>query len=139
MDFEPKTIEEQIECLARLTGASASFISQVKELFVRKGISLHSEAAPYVRALEEAFRREERIRINSWKARQNVSQLNRHFSKLGEAYVRKVEGRTKEKRSASGSTGRKPRAVSIPGDHRTYITKTQHEDGPIVPGPSEIQ
>ena len=31
------------------------------------------------------------------------------------------------------------RAVTIRGDHRTYITRPQTEELPMVPGPKEVQ
>jgi hypothetical protein len=137
MDFEPKSIDEQIECLARLTGASASFVTQVKELFTRKGIPLESAATPYVKALEEAFRREESIRTTSWRARQSISKLNRHFSKLGEAYVKRVSGTGA---GAGAPAKRAPaRTVTVYADHRALITGLQREVPPTVPGPDELQ
>ena len=139
MDFEPTSIEEHIDCLARMTSASDSFITQVKELFLRKGIALDSEATPYLRALDEAFRREESIRTSSWRARQSMTQMQRHFTKLGEAYVKRVRDRHRDRGAANPADKRSSRAVSIPGDHRSYITRVQREDGPLVPGPEEIQ
>ena len=69
MTFEPKSIADHIDCLARLTGAPRSFVLQVKDLFGRKGISLETDASPYLAALEEAFRREESIRTSARRAR----------------------------------------------------------------------
>ena len=62
MQFEPKSIADQIQALAQLTGAPESFIAQVRALFERKGISLLTDSAPYINALEHAFRREHSIR-----------------------------------------------------------------------------
>ena len=65
MNFQPKSICDHIECLSRLTGAPDAFITQVKALFAKKGISLNADASPYLKALEEAFRREESIRATT--------------------------------------------------------------------------
>jgi hypothetical protein len=62
MSGEPRTIDDHILCLARLTGASETFVCEVRALFVRRGISLEANAAPYLSALEDAFLREERTR-----------------------------------------------------------------------------
>jgi hypothetical protein len=62
MPGEPRTIDDHILCLARLTGASETFVCEVRALFIRRGIALDSNAAPYLAALEDAFLREERTR-----------------------------------------------------------------------------
>ena len=82
MSYEPKSIEQQIDCLARLTGAPESFVNQVRQLFNSKGISLDDDAEPFVPALEEAFRREESIRCSTHRARQNLSKLQESFRKI---------------------------------------------------------
>jgi len=148
MNYEPKTIAEQIECLARLTGAPQSFICQVKELFTRKGITLDSSATPYLKALEEAFQREESIRASSRQARQSVARIHDNMERLGKTYVRQVEHLKKVRSSLQEQAGRlreqhqarrsRP-PVEIEGDHRSFITPTQREDLPMVPGPKEEQ
>jgi len=65
MSWDPRTIDEQILCLARLTGASDAFVVEVRALFVRRGIALNSDSAPYLSALEDAFLREERTRARA--------------------------------------------------------------------------
>ena len=91
MTYEPKTIDEHIECLARLTGAPATFIEQVRSLFVGKGISLKSEAQPFLGALDEAFRREENVRLNAAKAQQGFTQLQQNFNRFGKSYTSQVQ------------------------------------------------
>jgi len=151
MEFEPKSVAEQIECLARLTGASDAFAGQVRALFSKKGISLESDATPYVSALEEAFRREASIRSNAERARESITKLHSNFNKIGAAYVKQVEQLRKiqsglrdqtrtSMRNASRGKGKKDvRPVTIRGDHRTYITRPQTEELPMVPGPKEVQ
>jgi len=62
MTWDSRTIDDQILCLARLTGASDTFVGEVRALFVRRGISLDSAVTPFLAALEDAFLREERMR-----------------------------------------------------------------------------
>jgi hypothetical protein len=147
MRFDPKSISDQIQCLARLTGASEPFVAQVMALFEKKGISLSAEATPYIEALEEAFRREESIRTSSARARNNLSTLQSKFKKVGQAYVQQVERlrqsqsnlQGQAQRLRGGKGGGSGRPVVIHGDHRTYVTKPQREDLPLVPGPKEQQ
>jgi hypothetical protein len=142
MEFSPKSISEHIECLARLTGAPRMFVRQVKALFTTKGISLDSDAAPYLRALDEAFRREESIRANSQRARETISRLQDDFSRIGRAYVQQLQ-RLKRLRSTLRGQARPhrrgSRPVTIQGDHRSFITRQQRDDVPLVPGPEEAQ
>jgi ABC-type transporter Mla subunit MlaD len=143
MTFEPKTIDEQIESLAQLTGATESFVGQVKSLFTKKGISLGSDATPYLRALEEAFRREESIRTNSQRAKESIAALQQNFSKIGQAYVRQVEQLKKIQSNLRDQTNRL-RRQDTEGESETkpggrYVTRRQREDFPMVPGPEEVQ
>lgn len=149
MTFDPKTISDQIECLARLTGATDSFVCQVKALFTRKGIPLEADSSPYVKALEEAFRREESIRANSQRARESISALHQNFSKVGQAYVKQVEQLKKIQSNLREQTQKlrrdrrpgkpAPQSVRIKGDHRTYVTRQQRDGYPMVPGPKDVQ
>ena len=144
---EPKSLSEQISCLAQLTGAPQSFVMQVKELFSRKGISLDSDAGPYLKALEQAFKREENIRCTTERARDNIKRLQSNFNRIGEAYVKQLAELKKMRSgmSASSSARRKGSAdsrdeVSIPGgNHRSFVTPPQTDKFPMVPGPKEKQ
>jgi hypothetical protein len=147
--FEPKSIAEQIDCLARLTGAPRSFVCQVKELFSRKGIDLGSDAAPYLRALEEAFKREESIRTSANRARRNIAALHENFNKIGKSYVRQLErlrdmqsnlkSRSERLRRHYRSQRSKKDQISIPGNHRSVVTRQQSDELPMVPGPEDPQ
>ncbi len=139
MTINPKSIAEHIDCLAKLTGAPDSFIDQVKDLFARKGISLDDEATPYLRALEEAFRREETIRSTSLRARRTVSAMQRNFTKMGQAYVRQAENLRNGQAKPAPRPMDKRRTVTVRGDHRSLVTRAQRELMPLVPGPSDIQ
>ena len=141
---EPKTLSEQISCLAQLTGAPQNFVMQVKELFSRKGIPLDSDAGPYLKALEEAFKREESIRCTTERARDNIKRLQSNFNRIGEAYVKQL-AELKKLRGASASSKKKraPRSadeIQIPGGtHRSFVTPPQTDKMPMVPGPKEEQ
>ncbi len=139
MKLQPKSIDEHIQCLARLTGAPDSFVVQVRELFNRKGISLEDDAAPYIKALEEAFVREERIRTSSARARQELAQLHESFTELGRAHVRRME-KPARKSSRRKQSDDAPNAVAVTwDDDRTVVLRMQREDDPLVPGPSDVQ
>ena len=149
MTFEPKSIADHIDCLARLTGAPRSFVLQVKDLFSRKGISLETDASPYLAALEEAFRREESIRTSARRARSSIANMHESFSKIGRSYVRQFErmrkmqtnlrGGSKRARDRRNGMGAGGSQIAIPGDHRSIITRQESDDLPMVPGPKEKQ
>ncbi len=144
MSYEMKSIADQIDCLARLTCAPEAFVTQVRDLFGRKGISLAEDVAPYLAALEEAFRREESIRFNTSRARQQLSALQQHFHRLGRSYVEQLSQPKKAKSVTEGSVrAARDRSsathVTIRGDHRTLVTRTEREELPLVPGPEEVQ
>jgi hypothetical protein len=143
---EPKTIAEHIECLARLTGAPLAFVDQVRALFLAKGISLDTEADPFLDALEEAFRREESIRCSTYRARRNLDQVHDNFQKVGRAYVEQLSQlkriHTKlQEHSRRLQKPERPQAtqVTIKGDHRTFVTRPVREELPLVPGPDDVQ
>jgi len=147
MVWEPKTIDEQIECLARLTEAPESFVGQVKVLFLNKGIDLEEDATPYLKALEEAFKREEAIRSSSRRVKRQVATTQQNFRQIGRDYVTQLE-RLKKIRTdlqqnnrtlRSGSSESKLTEVRIPGNHRSFVTNPQRDQMPMVPGPEEPQ
>lgn len=147
MEYDPKSIAEQIECLARLTGAPDSFVDQVRELFARKGISLAEEATPYVKALEEAFVREESIRASTQRARQSTARLRTDFERIGKSYVEQIERLRRAqsglhaKRSERRGTRPQVRSESLGPTvtGRNVVTRQQTEEMPMVPGPEELQ
>ena len=147
MQQQPQSIGDHIDCLARMTGAPIAFVDQVRGLFLAKGISLDSDGEPFIEALEEAFRREERIRNTTQRARDNLAKLQQNFRKVGRAYVDQF---TKKKKpgaeptftpaaSANSSSKAKTTRVTIRGDHRTLVTRTEREELPMVPGPDDPQ
>ena len=142
INLEPKTIAEQIDCLARLTNAPSSFVGQVRELFSRKGISLDDDATPYLKALEEAFRREEVIRTNARRAERERKKVNASVQRIGNEYAKQIRRLKQTRRSlrkaAEGARSNSVQ-VAIPGNHRTFVTPPQREDIPMVPGPDDLQ
>lgn len=144
---EPKTLAEQISCLAQLTGAPQTFVVQVRELFSRKGIPLDSHAGPYLRALEEAFKREENIRCTTERARDNIKRLQTNFNRIGAAYVKQLAELKKlrgdqraDSRSKKTGSARPSNEIPIPGgNHRSFVTPPQTDNLPMVPGPKEEQ
>jgi hypothetical protein len=144
MSWQPKSIDEQIECLARLTGAPGTFVQQVRSLFTSKGISLDTDAEPFVEALEEAFRREENIRFGTRRAKENLDRMQHDFERVGRAYISQL-GSRKERQSPRARAPRSERHdgdvrhVTIRGDHRTFVMRPVREELPLVPGPRELQ
>jgi hypothetical protein len=148
---EPKSIEDHIQCLARLTGAPHTFIDQVRSLFTSKGIPLASEAQPFIRALDEAFRREEHIRASSHTAQYQLSRIRENFRRVGRAYVdqlsqlRRLHSSVQEhsrrlrKKLPSIRQSHQTTRVMIKGDHRSFVTAPVREQYPMVPGPKEEQ
>src|SRR5262245_49989777 len=51
------SIGRTIDELARLTGAPALLVEEIRGIFVRHGISLDADALPYAEILEETFTR----------------------------------------------------------------------------------
>jgi hypothetical protein len=147
MEYDTKSIAEQIDCLARLTGAPESFVDQVRELFTRKGISLEDDSAPYTKALEEAFIREESIRASARQARTTMAASGTDFRKIGRAYVQQVERlrraqaarRGKRKASRPSETEPAEAATEAGRSSQGLVTRQQNEDLPMVPGPEDLQ
>ena len=147
MTFEPKSIAEQIDCLARLTGAPESFVGQVRELFSKKGIPLSADASPYLKALEEAFQREEMIRTHAHRARRNIEHLAQNFTKIGRSYVkqleqlRRIQSNLEQQHKRLGGRrrlGRRSNEAEMGNQRRLMVGKVSDEL-PMVPGPEEEQ
>jgi hypothetical protein len=119
-------------------------VDQVRDLFVAKGISLDTAAGPFLEALEEAFRREERIRTNHHRVRQQLTKLHENFKRIGRAYVHQLDSAAapREKQAAAQhppAPRPRPTRITIKGDHRTFVTRTEREELLLVPGPVEPQ
>ena len=148
MTNDLKSIATQIDCLARLTGAPGTFVEQVRQLFVNKGISLEEDATPYVPALEQAFRREETIRNNTRSARQNLEEAKERFEEVGGTYRKQIEQLKRVRASLQKAARKIPiresgarqksKRVLIATKRPTVVTKQQRDRNyPMVPGPKE--
>ena len=149
------TIRGQIESLARLTRAPEPFVREVRSLFLNKGFSLEEQAGPYIRALEEAFRREEMIRRSTGRAQERLHSLQNRFDRLSDAYRRQLDRLDQLRRSegdyaprysraaeakpkAEPKKKKKPRLL-IASDRPAVVTKTQSDTPSLVPGPDDVQ
>lgn len=141
----PKSIADHIECLARLTGAPETFVGQVKQLFTMKGISLEEDASPYLKALDDAFRREEQIRARASSVQNNLSNIRDRFDQIGKNYVRQLEqlrgaqSSVRDRNRPAGARTSRVSEVTVVGDHRSLVTRPQFDSLPMVPGPKERQ
>lgn len=139
-----KSIGEEIDELARLTGAPVEFVEQVRGLFTKKAISLDENAEPYVAALEEAFRREEMIRAYSEQIRRNLTTVQSSLGRLGDAARENLRhlGRARESlephaRRAFDSEPRPEDDDGAPAGRRRGAREAIL--GPMVPGPKDLQ
>lgn len=144
---EDKSIRGHIDWLARRTGAPQSFIQQVRALFRNKGISLDAEAAPYLAALEEAFRREAAVRDTAGRARRSIAELQAQFTRIGASYRQQLAQlrriRSSLDSSSAGGQRRKrsgsPGATVIATNGRVVVTGPQKDGHTMVPGPDDLQ
>jgi DNA repair exonuclease SbcCD ATPase subunit len=139
-----RSIAEEIELLARLTDAPASFVEQVKRLFQQKAISLEEDVEPFLHALEEAFRREETIRTRSEQIRKYIARARADFDKLEQgcaANLRELERSRETLRRA----GQRVRDHGDRLDALAYLYWSnrppveEDPDLPMVPGPKDVQ
>ena len=88
-DYEPKTINEHIECLARMTGAPA-YLRGAGAIALRRPRGSRSTPRPNRSStrLDEAFRREENDPPDD-RARQAepLASFSDNFKRFGKAYV----------------------------------------------------
>jgi|WetSurMetagenome_2_1015567.scaffolds.fasta_scaffold658990_1 hypothetical protein len=140
----PKSIAEEIEVLARLTGAPRVFVEQVRALFTSKAISLDETAAPFVAALEEAFRREETIRASSSQARRGLDRVQEDLGRVREIHREQAE-HLRRARANLESSARRIRESGERLEAAAYalgVRRGAHREtdsAPIVPGPKDIQ
>ena len=147
MTRDNNTIGAHINRLARETGASSPFVTRVRTLFSRKGISLESDCQPYTEALENAFVRERMIRERADETRDRIEKLQEQLVQVSSAFnghlerLKKIQSALNRKfpvpggqsTVASGNTAgttRKPRARRV---------KLQVQKGFLVPGPEDLQ
>jgi hypothetical protein len=144
MDTKGRSIGAEIARLAALTGAPGEFVERIRALFSNKGISLDGDSAPYQSALEQAFRREQSIRLSAQQTRRNLDRLQSQLSQFNEACRRQI-GRLKElqgaverreaERQPSAAQARRIQIVEI--DERAL--RVRRVRAVMVPGPKELQ
>ena len=140
----PKSIAEEIEILARLTGAPRAFVEQVRALFTSKAISLDDAVDPFLVALDEAFRREETIRASSSQARRGLDRAQENLGRVREIHREQTE-HLRRARANLESSARRIRESGERLEAAAYALGVRrgayHETdaAPIVPGPKDIQ
>ena len=146
-DDEPvPSLEACIAALAEDSGAPDAFVGKIRALFQAKGIALDRGAGPYLRALREAFRREETLRRVSDhsraavdRAREDLGRLDRQWeSQL--AQLRSLQQRLQRRAGALRERVESLRALEdddAPGERR--VMSPGSVELPFVPGPDAIQ
>jgi len=142
-----QSIGSLIDRLAGQTGAPSSFVQRIRDLFSNKGIALASDCAPYLTALEQAFRREQSIRLSALQTRQNLERLQRQLQQFNEVCRRQLT----RMESMGPSFGRQP-GGTVPDDDDVEPTEVQMVEVRkpagievtrsrtlLVPGPKEVQ
>jgi hypothetical protein len=140
----PRSIAEEIEILARLTGAPSAFVEQVRALFTSKAISLDEGVEPFLTALEEAFRREEMIRTSAAQVRRGLSVAQETLGRARDLCRGQADqlrrARTHLENSArrirEGNENLEAAAYAL-GIRRGACRET--DAAPIVPGPKDLQ
>ena len=141
---EVKTIDSEIERLARRTGAPSVFVEMVRQFFQEKSISLSVDAGPYQAALEESFLLEETVRRNTQRARDNLVRLQDCLRLVGATYQQQV-GQLRRLRDSLDHQGRIVQEGTLrlrdlgrsPARSRTLLGVPKGTF--LVPGPTEIQ
>lgn len=140
MSSRRPTLSESIERIARETGASDRFVDKVRTLFRGRGIDLERDAAPYVPALREAFRRHAEIRSNLEQARDSLERLHGHLAAMGESFQEQLRRIEAVRSALERQRARLARPADVPGtrkiDERWLVPGDN--DLPIVPGPSDL-
>lgn len=138
------SIDDEIEMLARLTGAAPAFVEQVRALFRSKAISLQEDVGPFQAALEDAFRREESLRACSKRARQGISGIRENLGRARELNRESAERLREASASLERNAGRIRRSAERLGSAAWVLSPGRKpvRDAalpPIVPGPDDIQ
>ena len=139
-----RSIEQEIDRLARETGASPGFVAQVRDFFFGKRIDLGGDAEPYLAALQESFLLEETVRRGTVRARETLAKLQECLRLLGTTYQQQL-GQLRRVRESLDQQGR---LVREGADRLRDLTRAATDGRPtlllpkgtcIVPGPREPQ
>ena len=137
-----RSLESEIEELAAQTGAPDSFVVKVRTLFQRKGIGLEVDAGPYLRALREAFRREETLRRGSERP-VPATDVARPETEAEPAHLRQLRAirdslRRQSRVPSDGSSSPGP-ARGLPRTYAGRPISPGEIEFPVVPGPKDVQ
>lgn len=143
MSRSKQTLAQSIATLARETRAPAAFVERVRTLFEGRGIPLDSNAAPFVKALDDAFRRHATVRKSLARAYRNLGVMQSDLEELNTALHRRLErlrSIRRDIRSRDAATGVEPEPSNVVGlvATRTLIVRGEY-DLAIVPGPEILQ
>ena len=133
-----KTLAQLIADSARETAAPSSFAESVARMFVDKGIALDEDATPYEAAIHETFRCEQKIRLESERARDGIERLKERLARLGESWERQL-GEVDRLRKTMNDRARELR------DQALWLRAQRGRMGSdtvrplVVPGPKDIQ
>lgn len=140
------SIERAIVALAAAYNAPAEFVQQVRELFIRRGVSLDSPSTPFQAALVQAFQREDierkasavnhRMEAVQDKIRRATKICQDNAKKLVAMHNRLKHTHKTAKKTIPVHDGKH---VTIKGDHRTLVLPFQRDNLQMVPGPKGIQ
>jgi len=134
-----------IDRLAGQTGAPSSFVQRIRDLFSDKGIPLEGDSTPYLTALEQAFKREQGIRLSALQTRENLDRLQRQLQQFNEVCRKQLS-----RMEAMGSSFGRPPGGSLPKEIEltdVHVVETRgsadvevtRSRSILVPGPKDIQ
>ncbi len=141
-----RCIGEEIQRLARQTGAPGSFVEQVRGFFQAKRISLDEDSEPYLTALEQAFLLEESVRRNTVRARENLIRLQDCLRLVGATYqqqlgqLRRVRDSLEQQNRLVREGAQRLRDLSRSASQSQGRSLTSAPKGTfLVPGPRDLQ
>lgn len=125
-----KTVAQVIADSAVETEAPTSFVQSVTEMFTGKGIALDEDAGPYEAAIRDTFRCEQKIRVETTRAREGIERLQERLTRLGESWERQLAevDRLKQTMRDQAALLRAQRAPRITDASTAFV----------VPGPTEL-
>jgi hypothetical protein len=134
-------LSEAIEGLAQRTSASEEFVAKIRRVFEAKGISLDCDAAPFARALSDAFHQQAALRRTIQEARESLTRIQTGAAHVGQTFSSHLERLQalrellEEHRRRMGSGGHREREAAR---RRTRMVRGD-VDRAVVPGPDGLQ
>lgn len=133
------SLDASIAALAADTGAPASFVAKIRALFAGRGISLERRAGPYLRALREAFRREEGLRRTSERSQDTLERAGHDLGSLDAEWQRQLEQLRDLQHALQRHTRRLRTGVQQLHAPPGTVVCARSVELPFVPGPDTIQ